>query len=49
MATVNISDYQKERIKEAIELVNKKLGTEMSQAQVIEMGTMLLIEKYEEM
>jgi hypothetical protein len=49
MATVNISDPQKEKVQDAVELISDKLGTKMSQAQAIEMGVDLLIEKYEEL
>lgn len=49
MATINVSEPQKEMVVKAVDLVSEKLGTGMSQAQIVEMGIDLLIEKYEEL
>jgi hypothetical protein len=46
MATLNVSDKQKQRVIENVTLVSEKLGTNLSQATVVDMGMALLEEKY---
>lgn len=46
MATLNVSDKQKARVVTIQQVINKQLGTDQSQAQIVDMGMALLEEKY---
>jgi hypothetical protein len=46
MATLNVSDKQKQRVTENVARISEKLGTNLSQATVVDMGMALLEEKY---
>lgn len=46
MATLNVSDKQKQRVKNVVALVNKHLPVTVSQADVVDMGMQLLENKY---
>lgn len=46
MATLNVSDKQKQRVIEVGSRVSKHLGTSLSQATVVDMGMAALEEKY---
>jgi hypothetical protein len=48
MATINVSEDQKKRFVATIPKIEKKVGTSLSQAQVFEIATGLLEERYTE-
>lgn len=46
MATLNISDKQKQRVVENVSKLSIQLGTQLSQATVVDMAMAVLEEKY---
>lgn len=46
MATLNVSDKQKQRVIEALNLIQPQWPLKLSQADVVELGLALLEEKY---
>jgi Mor family transcriptional regulator len=46
MATLNVSDKQKQRVIETVKEVSKVLGTSLSQSTIVDMGMAALEDKY---
>jgi hypothetical protein len=47
MATLNVSDKQKQRVVLTVTALSKKLGTDLSQATIVDMGMAALEDKYQ--
>lgn len=46
MATLNVSDKQKQRVVAVMALIKSSIGTEISQATAVDMGMALLEKEY---